>query len=234
MKRAGEAYVDLDDLAELFDDDDDLPVRFYCLEPKEGTLEELVTLALSAEVGGANMACRPRLNEPEIKANVRHFEDPDETYVPPRSLEAEIQNLARPLTRAERRRLAREAEGADPEPTPARDIDVMACGRPRPLFQGGKCVYRLFTKEELDSSICAALGRHQRGSRRRRGSDAESGAGFPDAREPRWVAAAAARLGRGGSRRRRGFVRLPPRDTQATPSAREPCRSRTAGSRSAI
>ena len=55
---------------------------FYCLEPKEGTLEELVTLALSAEVGGANMACRPRLNEPEIKANVRHFEDPDETCRP--------------------------------------------------------------------------------------------------------------------------------------------------------
>jgi len=74
--------VDLDDLAELFGDDDDLPVRFYCLEPKEGTLEELVTLALSAEVGGANMACRPRLNEPEIKANVRHFEDPDETCRP--------------------------------------------------------------------------------------------------------------------------------------------------------
>ena len=67
MKRAGAAYKDLDDLAPLFDDQDELALRFYALRANRGgSVEELVTLALSSEVGlrrrGDVAARRPRID----------------------------------------------------------------------------------------------------------------------------------------------------------------------------
>ena len=83
-----------------------------------GACDVLCERILGAEgVGAAHMAAWPRLDEPEIGANRRVIVDPDEAFVPPRSVEEEVKGLARPMTRSERRRI--EAEAAQPEPEPS-------------------------------------------------------------------------------------------------------------------
>ena len=93
-------------------------MRFYALRANCGACDVLCERILGAEgVGAAHMAAWPRLDEPEIGANRRVIVDPDEAFVPPRSVEEEVKGLARPMTRSERRRI--EAEAAQPEPEPS-------------------------------------------------------------------------------------------------------------------
>jgi len=165
-RRSEHRYKDLEDLAPIFSDQDGLAVRFYALRANCGACDVLCERILGAEgVGAAHMAAWPRLDEPEIGANRRVIVDPDEAFVPPRSVEEEVKGLARPMTRSERRRI--EAEAAQPEPEPSAPpppVELMVRPRAGASFRGRVDAGR----RRFVFGASAARTRVRRFSRRRR------------------------------------------------------------------